>query len=139
MFQLFEHSKYKIIHTFDNLWNFDSFRNCKFLEIFGIFEIGSFFGIFQVGNFWNFKIANFTNFTNRTCLEYSNLTIFRLLLIDNFRNFPNWKYLEFSKLEILGISSFLNLENQIWLQKRSVHSIFGITRNFADSHIFPLM
>ena len=49
-FKLFEHSKYKIIHKFENLWHFDRFRNCKILEIFGIF---------QDEYFWNFPNGKF--------------------------------------------------------------------------------
>ena len=85
LFKLFEHLKYTIIHKIANLWNFNSFVNCKILKILylskwynfrnlmisEIVKFGTFLEFFEFGVFRNSKIENFWNFPHRQCLEFS--------------------------------------------------------------------
>ena len=124
-------------------------------------------GIFQTGNIWNFKIANFTIFPNWTLFgifqvdNFSNFSNWQfsefvqceilgtfqigMFQIANFSNLLNCKFFEFSELKNLQIDRiFLIWKIKIWLKKLVMlelfaHSIFRITRNFANSHIFPLI
>ena len=91
LFKLFWHSKYKIIYEFWNLWNFNSFCNCKILEIFRIFHV-----------------RNFCSFLRWIFLEFSEFNIFRIFEIANFWNSPNWNFLVFSKLTFFRISKIAN-------------------------------
>ena len=51
LFKLFELSKYMIIYKIGNLWNFDSFPNCKILKSCYFSKLYNFRNL---GHFWNF-------------------------------------------------------------------------------------
>ena len=55
LFKLFEHSKHMIIDQIGNLWNFDSFQNCKISKIFYFLKLYN-FEIFYFFKFYNFEI-----------------------------------------------------------------------------------
>ena len=56
LFELFEHSKYMIIYKIINLWNFDSFPNCKISKILYFSKLNNFRNLifFETKIFWNF-------------------------------------------------------------------------------------
>ena len=99
LFWLFEYSKYRIIYKIGNLWNRDSFPNCKILKIFEIFEIDK-FCYFPNCKFLEFpKINKFRDFFN---LENQNLTskisncgIVRPFDIPHYSQFCRFSYLPF--------------------------------------------
>ena len=131
-------------------WKFFSFLELKIFEIF------------EIWYFWNFPNWQFRNFPHWKFLESFKFKIFWIFQIKNLSSFSNLKFLELSKLEISGISQIWNFWNYLnWkinkfldffsiaktkmcLQKLeifqlSVYSMFHITRNFANCHIFPLI
>ena len=129
---IFGISKLQILRIFpiEHFWNFPNWI---------------FFRIFQIDNFSNFPIDNFRNLPNEKFSELFKLAIFRIFQIANFSNFLKCKFSEFFELKNLPISIIFSIrKTKIWLQKLAilelfVHSIFRITRNFANPHIFPLI
>ena len=81
------------------------------------------------------------------------MKIFGNFQIEFFFNLSNCTFSEFFKFEVSGIAEIGKLRNfeifliwkiKVWLQKLAiseliVHSIFRTTRNFAHSHVCPLM
>ena len=66
LFKLFERSKYMIIHKIENLWNFDSFPNCKVWKTYYFSKLNNFKNLM-------FKIVRFGKF-----FQFSKLEIFRI-------------------------------------------------------------
>ena len=150
-----ESSKMQIfrIFQFGNFRNFSNYLNCKFSKFlnYSKFEI---FGIVWIGNF-----RNLSHFSNWKFLEFCKLQIFRIVRNANFSDFLKFKLFEFSKLQIYRTSQINNFwtslnwkisrifsisKTKIWLKKFAileffVNLIFCTARNFANSHICPLI
>ena len=138
------------------------FNNLKFFIFFRNWNIWEIFGICHIANFWNFRKWKFFKLFELNVVECSKSTIFKIFKIEIFLYLPKCSFSELSKSKILsnfrnlkffGIVQIGKLRNfeifpiwkiKVWLQKLPilklfVHSIFRTTRNFANSHMCPLI
>ena len=148
-----------IIYKIGNFWNFriwkffGNFPNRKVsefskLQFFQIFQMENFFqfsklkifGVFQIRHFLEFpKSENFQIFRILQIVHFwscPNPEIFRIFQFRNFWDSRSWKINEF--LEFFKFRKPKFVFQKLAILELFVHSMFRITRNFANSHIFPL-